>query len=51
MMLRWFWLHMQRRQSSRMLRELTDEQLSDIGQRRSSNGKVSPRPTDRLEER
>jgi uncharacterized protein YjiS (DUF1127 family) len=51
MMLRWFWLQMQRRQSSRMLRELTDEQLSDIGQRRSSNGKVSPRPTDRLDER
>jgi len=50
MMLRWFWLQMQRRQSSRMLRELTDEQLSDIGQRRSSNGKVSPRP-DRLDER
>jgi len=37
--------------SSRMLRELTDEQLSDIGQRRSSNENVSPRPTDRLDER
>jgi uncharacterized protein YjiS (DUF1127 family) len=50
MMLRWFWLQMQRRQSSRMLRELIDEQLSDIGQRRGSNGKISQRPGDRLDE-
>jgi len=49
MTLRWFWLQMQRRQSSRMLRELTDEQLGDIGQRRSSNGKISQRPGDRLD--
>jgi hypothetical protein len=41
MMLRWFVLQMETRQGWRMLRALTDEQLSVISQRRGSVGKIS----------
>ena len=50
MMLRWLSLQMQRRRSSRKLRELTDQQLSDIGLRRDPNGEGLQRARDRLDE-